>query len=191
VIYLADAAASKPPQPTLAALLTPRAAASVRGFKPSSSGCPPLAGGAKSNYCWSMNWNIFEAPTTPAIFPKSSPSAATYTFEATQGDVIDLILINPSRMVHPQHLHGSGFFVLAAGNGNPLGADGLSLAPGLKLNLKDPPVKDTIAVPQAVGEGAGGYGYSIVRFKADNPGPWAFRESLESAEGVPGGGFPC
>jgi FtsP/CotA-like multicopper oxidase with cupredoxin domain len=125
-----------------------------------------------------MNWNVFEAPTTPAIFPKASaPSGSTYTLEAVQGEVVDIILINPSRMVHPQHLHGSGFWLLAAGNGDPLAADGKGLAPGVKLNVADPPVRDTVAVPQAVGDGPAGYGYSVLRFRADNPGPWAFRES--------------
>ena len=34
----------------------------------------------------------------------------------------------------------------------------------IKRNLKDPPRKDTIAVPDA--------GFTVMRFKADNPGFW-------------------
>ena len=33
-------------------------------------------------------------------------SPQTYIEKLELGDVVDLILINPSRMVHPMHLHG-------------------------------------------------------------------------------------
>lgn len=38
-------------------------------------------------------------------------------------------------------------------------------------NLKDPPFKDTVTVPDG--------GYTIVRFKADNPGYWLFHCHIE------------
>jgi FtsP/CotA-like multicopper oxidase with cupredoxin domain len=186
VLYLANAASSAPPPRTLAALLSPAVAAKTRGFKPDTTPvCPPLPDGSKTNYCWSLNWNIFELPKTPALFPKSTPGPTTYTLEVTQGDVIDIVLVNPTRMVHPQHLHGAGFWVLAAGNGEAVGADG-KLVPGIKLNLRDPPVKDTIAVPQSVGDAPSGWGYAVIRFRADNPGAWAFHchIDLHAASGM-------
>jgi laccase len=56
---------------------------------------------------------------------------------------------------HPIHLHGFNFYVVASGVGNydPTTA---------KLNLVDPPSRNTIGVP--VG------GWAAIRFTADNPG---------------------
>nr|CAH7760855.1 unnamed protein product [Callosobruchus chinensis] len=36
----------------------------------------------------------------------------------------------------------------------------------LKRNFNDPPAKDSIVVPN--------HGYAVLRFRADNPGPWFF-----------------
>ena len=40
----------------------------------------------------------------------------------------------------------------------------LNEAGKIPKNLKDPPIKDTVAVPDA--------GYTVIRFLADNPGYW-------------------
>ncbi|CAG9986617.1 unnamed protein product [Clonostachys byssicola] len=60
---------------------------------------------------------------------------------------------------HPFHLHGHDFHVLAQGEGiyNPL---------TVKLNLKNPPRRDTASMP--------GNGYLVIAFKTDNPGTWLF-----------------
>ena len=41
--------------------------------------------------------------------------------------------------------------------------------PGIKL--KNPPIKDTIVVPSG--------GYVVIRFKANNPGPWFFHSQVD------------
>ncbi|KAI8470922.1 MAG: Cupredoxin [Monoraphidium minutum] len=182
VLYLADAAMPAPSAALPPPLAAQAAAAPPRGFSPSLGGRCPAAGGAPPpKYCWSLNWNVFEPPAAPLIWPGSVPAPRTLTFDAVQGDVVDVVLVNPSRMVHPQHLHGTGFWLLASGNGDILSGAAragaaLALSPSAakRLNLRDPPVRDTIAVPQAVGDGAGGYGFAVLRFRADNPGPWAF-----------------
>ena len=46
----------------------------------------------------------------------------------------------------------------------------LNEAGKIKRNLKDPPLKDTIAVPDA--------GFTVVRFLADNPGYWLIHTML-------------
>jgi len=84
------------------------------------------------------------------------------------------------------HLHGQGFWVLGLGNGQiTTPADALDPSKLQKLNTIDPPLRDTVAVPQAVGQmppmegmthdpDPGGFGYAAVRFVAQNPGVWAF-----------------
>ncbi|KAF2874488.1 multicopper oxidase-domain-containing protein [Massariosphaeria phaeospora] len=58
---------------------------------------------------------------------------------------------------HPIHIHGHDFFILAAGTG--------VYTPGLtKLNLNNPPRRDTANMPAA--------GYLVVAFETDNPGAW-------------------
>lgn len=56
---------------------------------------------------------------------------------------------------HPMHLHGHDFYILAQGNG--------LFVPGLvKLNLKNPPRRDTAT--------SSGNGYLVLGVKMDNPG---------------------
>ncbi|XP_047946827.1 laccase-14-like [Salvia hispanica] len=60
---------------------------------------------------------------------------------------------------HPIHLHGYNFYVLGSGLGN---FDGAQDRPN--LNLIDPPFMDTTVVPKN--------GWTVIRFKASNPGVW-------------------
>lgn len=192
-IYLVDASSSIPPPSFLRHI---KQGGNVHGLPPNFTipakgpACPDSA-----LYCWSNNWNAYQ-PTAkaPALLPAAVPQARTYNIDVDQGDVVDLLLVNPSLMVHPMHLHGSGFWVLAAGNGRATdGSDKLS--PKLKLNLDNPPQRDTMPVAQAVGlaEGNGttendadGYGFAVLRFKADNPGVWSFHchIDLHAASGM-------
>ncbi|KAG8220174.1 multi-copper oxidase laccase-like protein [Butyriboletus roseoflavus] len=73
--------------------------------------------------------------------------------------VIDLIINNYDDSSHPFHLHGHVFWVLGEGQGN-------YLAGSTPLTLTNPPRRDTLTIP--------GFGYSVIRFVADNPGLWAF-----------------
>ncbi|KAI9080124.1 hypothetical protein K1719_037940 [Acacia pycnantha] len=60
---------------------------------------------------------------------------------------------------HPIHIHGFNFHVLAQGTGNYNASRDES-----KFNLKDPQIRNTVAVPYA--------GWSVIRFQANNPGIW-------------------
>jgi hypothetical protein len=197
-IYLPDAATTAPPKSFLA---TAAKAGNPLGLGPGSAppsapGCPPMEDGGASKYCWSLNWNVYAPPSKVALLPGAKNAPRTLNLDLAEGDVVDLLLINPSLMVHPMHIHGTGFWLLASGNGLAASASE-GLAPGVALNLANPPVRDTVPVPQALAApgggmaGAaeptpGGFGYAIVRFRAANPGVWAFHchIDLHAASGM-------
>ncbi|KAH8905016.1 hypothetical protein BR93DRAFT_882214 [Coniochaeta sp. PMI_546] len=89
-------------------------------------------------------------------------------------EVVDVILQNFDEGSHPFHLHGHQFFVLAAGHGYFPGYAALGLKPEGK-GLLDPDNKTVIANPVrrdvATVEA---FGWSLIRFVADNPGVWLF-----------------
>jgi FtsP/CotA-like multicopper oxidase with cupredoxin domain len=204
-IYLADASSSVPPPSFLKHIKSN--GSNIHGFSLRNGGsvptrgpsCPPLDGNGSKNetskYCWSLNWNVYEPPVdgTPLIFGSpipSQPAPRTYNIDVEQGAVVDLVLLNPSLMVHPMHLHGTGFWVLGTGNGLIVDGNDRLVPSKAKLNLRNPPVRDTVPVAQAAparpaaedGEtelSPSSYGYAVVRFKADNPGPWAFHCHIE------------
>lgn len=76
-------------------------------------------------------------------------------------DMIELVLNNLDGNAHPFHLHGHTFQMVASGEGV---YDGNRSA--VNWNLNNPAQRDTIRVA--------GEGFSIIRFRADNPGVWMF-----------------
>lgn len=86
---------------------------------------------------------------------------------------VDIILQNANTMnpnnseTHPWHLHGHDFWVLGYGVGK---FDRVS--DPSKFNLVDPIMKNTVAVHP--------FGWTALRFRADNPGVWAFHCHIES-----------
>lgn len=83
---------------------------------------------------------------------------------------VDIILNNLDEDSHPFHLHGHNFWVLARyssdvnwGSHNPYED---TIAPGGGYDINNAVRKDTVYVPRR--------GYAVLRFKADNPGVWAF-----------------
>ncbi|KAK1587424.1 hypothetical protein Q3G72_012705 [Acer saccharum] len=86
---------------------------------------------------------------------------------------VDIILQNANTMnennseTHPWHLHGHDFWVLGYGPGKfDIYND------PKKFNLVDPIMKNTVPVHT--------YGWTALRFRADNPGVWAFHCHIES-----------
>ncbi|KAK3001773.1 hypothetical protein RJ639_020857, partial [Escallonia herrerae] len=67
---------------------------------------------------------------------------------------------------HPMHLHGNSFYVVGYGFGN---FD--EKKDPLAYNLKDPPLRNTAAVPKN--------GWIAIRFRANNPGVWFMHCHLE------------
>ncbi|XP_058085214.1 L-ascorbate oxidase-like [Magnolia sinica] len=113
------------------------------------------------------NYDIYSvAPNTNAT---SSNSIYRLKFNST----VDIILQNANTMnpnnseTHPWHLHGHDFWVLGYGNGvfDPVNDP-------KKYNLVDPIMKNTVPVHP--------YGWTALRFRADNPGVWAFHCHIEA-----------
>ncbi|CAN1263172.1 L-ascorbate oxidase [Linum perenne] len=86
---------------------------------------------------------------------------------------VEIVLQNSNTMTpnnseaHPWHLHGHDFWVLAYGEGK--------YDPNRdreKYNLVDPIMKNTVPLHP--------YGWTAIRFRADNPGAWFFHCHIES-----------
>ncbi|XP_044756692.1 laccase-4-like isoform X2 [Coccinella septempunctata] len=93
-------------------------------------------------------------------------------------DVVELIIIDKGFAYdanHPFHLHGHAFRVVAMEKLGPNTTAEevyrLDKAGKIKRNLKNPPWKDTVTVPDG--------GYTILRFHATNPGYWLFHCHIE------------
>ncbi|KAK5648672.1 hypothetical protein RI129_003564 [Pyrocoelia pectoralis] len=89
--------------------------------------------------------------------------------------VVELILIDELEepdLVHPFHLHGYSFYVMGSGRMDVNDSSISLLEKVIEMDKKNqlyrrndfPPSKDTIAVPNK--------GYTVLRFKATNPGFW-------------------
>ncbi|RDY08254.1 L-ascorbate oxidase, partial [Mucuna pruriens] len=105
----------------------------------------------------------------PPLNPNSSIGNGVYMFELNQ--VVDVILQNTNVLkgenseIHPWHLHGHDFWVLGYGEGKFQKGD------EAKFNLKNPPLRNTAVIFP--------YGWTALRFRADNPGVWAFHCHIE------------
>lgn len=100
-------------------------------------------------------------------FVPSVPVPSTVTSDPSEAPWIDLIINNLDDGSHPFHLHGYDAYVLQThagfgwGSWNPFET---SEPPGGPLNTKDAIKRDTFYVPKR--------GYTVLRFKASNPGIW-------------------
>lgn len=115
----------------------------------------------------SENYDIFSVPKN--VNATSSNSIYRLQFNTT----IDVILQNANTMninnseTHPWHLHGHDFWILGYGNGK----FNISSDPA-KYNLVNPIMKNTVPIHP--------YGWTALRFRADNPGVWLFHCHIES-----------
>lgn len=98
----------------------------------------------------------------------------THMLEIKLGQVVELFMVGYSNDPHAMHLHGQRFRVVGDGMLGP-GYNNSSIPDIMEKDkagefpriLRNPMHKDTLAV-----NGRGGY--SIIRFKATNPGIWFF-----------------
>lgn len=119
---------------------------------------------APDNY--SATYNIMEPPSNPNAVVGNS----IYSLEFNT--TVDVVLQNANTLtannseIHPWHLHGHDFWVLGYGEGkfDPATDSG-------KFNLKNPPLKNTVPLFP--------YGWTALRFVADNPGVWMFHCHVE------------
>ena len=120
----------------------------------------------------------------------------SYSREISSNQIYQFVMTNIGvgrGWSHPIHLHGHSFFIMKIGFGNysALDASYLNDTSDIRcygnrqycnrarwtsaietgnnvadINLLNPILKDTVIVPSG--------GYVVIRFKADNPGPWFF-----------------
>lgn len=149
---------------------------------------------------WSINNVSLVLPATPylgsikyglgtAFDAKSPPDRYRHDYDvmrpaanqnATYGNgvymlkynsTIDVVLQNANALkgnmseIHPWHLHGHDFWVVGYGEGKFTEKDESS------LNLKNPPYRNTAVIFP--------FGWTALRFVADNPGVWAFHCHIE------------
>ncbi|KAI3951297.1 hypothetical protein MKW92_041783 [Papaver armeniacum] len=109
---------------------------------------------------WSINNISLVLPPTP------------YLGSLKHMEIVDVILQNANVLgegvseFHPWHLHGHDFWVLGYGEGKFSEENDEK-----NLNLKNPPLRNTVVVYP--------YGWTAIRFIADNPGVWPFHCHIE------------
>jgi FtsP/CotA-like multicopper oxidase with cupredoxin domain len=167
------------------------------------------------SYGSSINARRFIEPTVPfhqnrtgAIVPcpeycDEEGCRCTHTLHIPHNKTIQMVLTGlmpgfPFMAHHAVHLHGYSFAVLKMGYGELNESTGFwsgnnediacnnelcskprwSDAATPVLNLKDPPVKDTVIIPAR--------GYTVIRFRANNPGYWRLHchQELHLVEGM-------
>lgn len=102
--------------------------------------------GSRKPYAWPINGKSY--PDGPPVMVK-------------RGESIRFVMNNPTGMSHPFHLHGHYFRVLGR--------------PG-SLNLKNPPLRDSVTVPPN--------DTVVIQFDTDNPGNWFFHCHIEWHLGI-------
>lgn len=107
------------------------------------------------------------------IAPNVNATSRTAIYRLEFNTTVDVVLQNANTMnpnnseTHPWHLHGHDFWVLGYGEGkfNPLNDP-------KKYNLLNPIMKNTVPLHP--------YGWTALRFRADNPGVWLFHCHIDS-----------
>lgn len=107
--------------------------------------------------------------TRPAVYQNTTSGNGVYVLKFNT--TVDVILQNANALaanvseIHPWHLHGHDFWVLAYGEGRFTEKD------VAKFNLKNPPLRNTAVIFP--------FGWTALRFVTDNPGVWAFHCHIE------------
>ncbi|KAM7523714.1 hypothetical protein LguiA_013616 [Lonicera macranthoides] len=115
----------------------------------------------------SQNYDIYSVANNT----NATSSSAIYRLQFNT--TVDIILQNANTMnrnnseTHPWHLHGHDFWVMGYGEGKFN-----SSSDPASYNRIDPIMKNTVAVQP--------YGWTALRFVANNPGVWAFHCHIES-----------
>ncbi|XP_055378333.1 uncharacterized protein LOC129610041 [Condylostylus longicornis] len=110
--------------------------------------------------------------------PACGPNCeCVHTIDIPLGAIVEIVLVDEvqqTNLSHPFHLHGASFHVIGMGRSPDTTVKKINLKHALELDRRGalrrdfakPPLKDTVAVPNN--------GYTILRFRADNPGFWLF-----------------
>ncbi|KAJ6474163.1 laccase 17 [Mycena sanguinolenta] len=106
---------------------------------------------------WEINGIVYTPPDLPTLLKiingattASDFTVSEHTFILAANEVVELRIHGSDHgITHPFHLHGHAFDVVQSASG--------------PVNYVNPPRRDVVAVEQ---------GGVIIRFRADNPGPW-------------------
>ncbi|CAN6169637.1 unnamed protein product [Urochloa humidicola] len=126
-----------------------------------------LAGAPPPAETFSRGYDVRMPPANP------NTTAGPNVYALAHGATVDVVLQNANALaenvseVHPWHLHGHDFWVLGYGEGGYRG----DAADEARLNLRDPPLRNSVVIFP--------YGWTKIRFVADNPGVWAFHCHIE------------
>ncbi|KAJ7155816.1 laccase [Mycena filopes] len=113
--------------------------------------------GTAGSGTWQINNIVYTPPSLPTLlnminggFYDANYTTAEHTFILQPDEVVELRIHGSANgITHPFHLHGHAFDVVKSASG--------------PVNYKNPPRRDVIGVSD---------GGVIIRFRADNPGPW-------------------
>ncbi|XP_053620154.1 uncharacterized protein LOC128680776 [Plodia interpunctella] len=146
-------------------------------------------------YTPQLNHISMKMPSSPLLLTRPSPDnfcnsssiapsceegycECSHVLSVKLNSVVELIILDEGVTFdanHPFHLHGHSFRVVGlrrlANETTIEEVKAFDEAGLLKRNLKNPPIKDTVTVPDG--------GYTVLRFKADNPGYWLFHCHIE------------
>ncbi|CAI0555481.1 unnamed protein product, partial [Linum tenue] len=115
---------------------------------------------------WSLNNLSLALPSTPYLVALKKNLKGVFDAEQPPDQNANTMTPNNSES-HPWHLHGHDFWVLGYGEGT---YD--SNRDPQYYNLVDPIMKNTVPLHP--------YGWTAIRFRADNPGAWFFHCHIES-----------
>ncbi|XP_062012105.1 L-ascorbate oxidase-like [Rosa rugosa] len=113
------------------------------------------------------NYDIYSVPKN------TNATSSNGLYRLKFNSTVDVVLQNANTMTannsetHPWHLHGHDFWVLGYGTGKFDVTKDVA-----KYNLVNPIMKNTVPIHP--------YGWTALRFQADNPGVWAFHCHIES-----------
>ncbi|RVE44181.1 hypothetical protein evm_011175 [Chilo suppressalis] len=145
-------------------------------------------------YTPQLNHISMKLPSSPLLISRPSPDnfcnsssidkscqdgycECSHVLSVKLSSVVEVIISDEGtfEVNHPFHLHGHSFRVVSMRRlANKTTIDEIKAfdeAGLLKRNLKNAPIKDTVTVPDG--------GYTVIRFKADNPGYWLFHCHIE------------
>ncbi|CAH2239675.1 laccase-2-like [Pararge aegeria] len=146
-------------------------------------------------YTPQLNHISMKMPSSPLLITRPSPEGfcnsssisedckhgyceCSHVLSVRKNAVVEVIIVDEGVTFdanHPFHLHGHNFRVVGMRRlSNTTTIEEVKAfddAGLLKRNLKNAPLKDTVTVPDG--------GYTVIRFKADNPGYWLFHCHIE------------
>lgn len=131
---------------------------------------------------------IINSTYTPPLYPALLAAKAglplspsTHPIQVSLGQIVQVALLSRDPGEHPFHLHGSSFWVMAEGTAHS--SDELPSVEALNA-IPNPLYRDTATVAACPTDKDGncennGFGYTIIRFVADNPGVWMLHCHIE------------